>query len=276
MDFLIVDGEIVKKEDFNPGLFYESDPFLIRQKTWFGFGGIPLFTKNIELIENQAGKLQLNLPELFSDKRELFRISKRLLNKNKCYRSGYIHIQIFWNKNEIHSVIFSEALSEFDFPYSPKGILLTFSNQRKTASNSFNRFAFFNRNLWEASCAEIRNSPFQNSVILNEKNEVCECTFANIFLIKGNVLITPSLKSGCFSDILRPIVLKNAKKAGFNLSEANHLGKDGLTEMDEIFIASEETGIQWVLGLGNKRFLHQETDTIYEKINDFLKAKVKI
>ncbi len=275
MNFLIVDGEIIKKEDYLPGLLFQGDPFMLKQKIWFGFGGIPLFDENIESIENQVSKLNRELPELFANRRELFRLIKRMLNKNKFYRSGYIHIQIFWFNTEIHSVISSEAFSAFDFPYAQKGILLTFSNQQKTASNSFNPFAFFNQNIWEAALAEIRNSPYQNAVILNEKDDVCECSFANLFMIKGSKLLTPSLKSGCFDDILRSEILNNAKETGLTVVDSNHIQKEELKEMDEIFLASEEKGIQWVLGLGNKRFLHQMTDKIHEKTNDCLRKKQK-
>jgi hypothetical protein len=44
--------------------------------------------------------------------------------------------------------------------------------------------------------------------------------------------------------------------------------------MDEVFFANEENGIQWVLGVGNKRFVHQVSDKINIELNHYLKTKV--
>jgi hypothetical protein len=44
--------------------------------------------------------------------------------------------------------------------------------------------------------------------------------------------------------------------------------------MNELFIAGEESGIQWILGVENKRFIHHYSEIIHEKLNDFLKGRV--
>jgi hypothetical protein len=44
--------------------------------------------------------------------------------------------------------------------------------------------------------------------------------------------------------------------------------------MNEIFFASEEIGIQWVLGVENKRFVNPVTKQIHRKLNKILKEKV--
>ena len=45
--------------------------------------------------------------------------------------------------------------------------------------------------------------------------------------------------------------------------------------MNEIFLASEENGIQWVLGVGNKRFVHRASIKIHELLNLQLKKMVQ-
>ena len=86
------------------------------------------------------------------------------------------------------------------------------------------------------------------------------------------MLITPSLQTGCFEDKLRNTILGIATNINLKVVESAKIKKEDLTEMDEIFLASEENGVQWVLGVENKRFLHLFSAKIHEKLNEYLKG----
>lgn len=276
MDFLIVNGKIVKTKETNLSEFIIDEPYRLSQKMWFGYGGLPLFSENIELLARQAAAMNMSLPREFENQRELFRITKRMLNKNKFYRSGHINIQVFQTKNKTGFVVTSRPFSGFEFPFSDEGILLTFSNQKKISGNDFNPFAFFNKPLWETTFSELQNTHFHNSVFMNEKNEVCECAGANIFLVQKDEIITPPLNSGCYNDTLRPLVLASAQNTGLKTNETAVVKKSDLKKMDEIFIASELMGVQWVLGVENKRFLHFISERIHKNLSESLKGKALI
>lgn len=273
MDFLIVNGKIVITKETNLSEFIVDEPYSLSQKMWFGYGGIPLFSENIELLARQAAIMNMSLPREFENRRELFRITKRMLNKNKFYRSGHITFQLFQTKNKTGFVVTSQPSSEFEFPFSEEGILLTFSNQKKVSGNDFNPFAFFSKPLWETTISELRNTHFHNSVFMNEKNEVCECANANVFLVQKDEIITPPLNSGCYNDILRSLILNSAREFGLKTNETEVVKKSDLKKMDEIFIASELMGVQWVLGVENKRFLHFISERIHKNLSENLKKK---
>jgi len=273
MDFLIYNGEIKSKEEDNLSHLLYNGTFSLNHKIWYGYGGIPLFDENIRLIGRQAEALNLPLPQLFQNKRELFRITKRMLNKNKFYRSGYVHCHIYRGNQNSELLITSNAFHDFEFPFSEEGKLITISPQKKHSENNFNPFGFFNEMLWETTLSQLRGLHFQNAVLTNEKGAVCECAFSNIFLIKRNELITPSKKTGCFIDVLRPYILETARLLKLKTVESASIQPADLKNMDEIFLASEQAGIQWVLGVENKRFLHRHSRQIHDKLNEFLKAK---
>ena len=94
-------------------------------------------------------------------------------------------------------------------------------------------------------------------------------------MIKGNALITPSLQTGCFEDKLRNTILEIASNFNLKVMESAKIKKEDLLQMDEIFIASEENGIQWILGVENKRFVHHYSAKIHEKLNEYLKGLAK-
>jgi len=275
MDFIIVNGEIVKKSETGFIPFFWDEPFVITQKIWFGFGGIPLFYENIENIVLILKTLNNSIPHLFTDERELFRITKRMLNKNMFYRSGIITFKIYIGKTGINTIISSFAFPEFDFPITKQGLIINFSEFEKYSGNPLNQFAFANETQWKFADSRNLGTTFNNSVFLNEKGVACDCISANIFFIKGKVLYTPSIETGCYTDSLRSLILEMAPEVNLKVLESDEMGRENVTQMNEIFLASEEHGIQWVLGVGNKRFVHHYSAKIHELLNDYLKQKVK-
>ena len=57
--------------------------------------------------------------------------------------------------------------------------------------------------------------------MLNSEGFVAECTGDNIFIIKGNQLMTPPLSAGALYGITRGVVMELAAKAGLKESEPN-------------------------------------------------------
>jgi branched-subunit amino acid aminotransferase/4-amino-4-deoxychorismate lyase len=275
MNFIIVNGEVVKKSETGFIPFFWDEPFVITHKIWFGFGGIPLFQENIDNIKLILKTLNSDIPELFNDERELFRITKRMLNKNMFYRSGIITFNIYIGKTGINTIISSIAFSGFDFPISKKGLIINFSEFEKYSGNPLNQFAFANQTQWKFAESRNLGTPFNNSVFLNEKGVACDCISANIFMIKGKVLYTPSIETGCYTDSLRGLVLELAPETNLKVLESDEITKEDVLQMNEIFLASEEHGIQWVLGVGSKRYVHLYSEKIHELLNENLKKKVK-
>jgi branched-chain amino acid aminotransferase len=60
---------------------------------------------------------------------------------------------------------------------------------------------------------------------------------------------------------------------GLKTTESADIKREDIFHIDELFIASEETGIQWILGVENKRFVHEYSVSIHEKLNEYLKEK---
>jgi branched-chain amino acid aminotransferase len=273
MEFLIANGTVAKTDEINLNHFLTESSFRLSQKMWYGYGGIPFFSENMEQIKSQVEALKLPFPKEFENRRELLRITKRMLNKNKFYRSGHVHFQLFWFDNKVQTLITANAFREFDFPFYEPGLLVTTSSLIKNSQNPFNRFLFFNEMLWHAGLSEIRQSPYQQVLFLNENQSVCESAGANIFLVKDNKLLTPALSTGCYEDVVRLFILEAAKTAGLQVAEVNSIEEPEIFEMNEIFIASESAGIQWILGVENKRFLHYYSGKIHEILVERLSHK---
>ena len=274
MNFLIFNGKILKFDDVTFCEFYLENSLQLTQKIWFGFGGIPLFFQNIELLINQAEILHIPLPSQVKKTDEMFRLSKRMLNKNKYYRSGFIIFKIISDGTSSHIIATSEPAAGQGLPFTDQGLLVSVSDYKKFSDNNLNRYLFFNKTLWDSLLLSLRGTFFSNAVILNDKNKVCECAYGNIYLVKGDEVYTPSLSSGCYEDTFRTLISEAVLKTGKKIVEKTGIDRNDLFKMDEIFIAGENIGIQWLLGVDNKRYLQKYSSVVHHQLNILLENMV--
>ena len=90
-------------------------------------------------------------------------------------------------------------------------------------------------NVWAIS--EAVKEGYDEVVMLNERGEVAECTSANIFMVKGEKILTPPLSSGCLEGVTRGILMEIAPEAGLAVIE-HSLRPEDLYSAEEVFISS--------------------------------------
>lgn len=74
-------------------------------------------------------------------------------------------------------------------------------------------------------------------LLLNERNEVSECTSANVFIARGNEVLTPPLSAGCLPGVTRQLILDEIRVPGLAAREQT-LTLEDLEKADETFITS--------------------------------------
>ena len=84
---------------------------------------------------------------------------------------------------------------------------------------------------------EAHERGFDEVVLLNERDEVAECTSANLFAAFGAEVATPPLSSGCLPGVTRQVLLEEIRHPEFQVLERTLTLKD-LERADEIFITS--------------------------------------
>ena len=103
---------------------------------------------------------------------------------------------------------------------------------------------------------------YQNCILLNEKKEIVEAINANIFLIRGNEVLTPSLDSGCINGIIRKKLIEVLKKHEvFSVSETQ-ISPFELLKADEVFLTNSITEIQSVDQYRKKHYSKEKSELI--------------
>lgn len=96
------------------------------------------------------------------------------------------------------------------------------------------------QNLTWHECAH--EEGFDEVVLLNERDEVAECTSANIFAVFGKTACTPPLSSGCLPGVTRNLLLEEVRADGIEVEE-RVLRLEDLERADQVFITSTTRGL---------------------------------
>jgi branched-chain amino acid aminotransferase len=82
---------------------------------------------------------------------------------------------------------------------------------------------------------EANNAGCEEAILLNAEGYVAECTGDNVFIVRGNELLTPPLSAGALYGITRGVVMVLAAEAGLKVGEPN-LTRYDLFNADECFL----------------------------------------
>jgi len=89
---------------------------------------------------------------------------------------------------------------------------------------------------------DIKQSHFDEALHLNEKNQICECIYSNIFFVKDEFLYTPHVECGLLPGIMRQKVIDHAKKIGITVN-IGYYSIEKLQSADEVFLTNALLGI---------------------------------
>ena len=78
---------------------------------------------------------------------------------------------------------------------------------------------------------------FEDAILTNTVNEVCECTTSNLFFFREGRLETPALSCGLLPGVLREALMECMEQAGEPVREVK-LAHEDLCSCDEIFVTN--------------------------------------
>jgi branched-chain amino acid aminotransferase len=78
---------------------------------------------------------------------------------------------------------------------------------------------------------------FEDAILTNTANEICECTASNLFFFREGRLETPSVSCGLLPGILREALMECMEQAGDPVREVK-LTPEALRSCDEVFVTN--------------------------------------
>src|SRR5580704_2529450 len=165
----------------------------------------------------------------------------RLMEKNKAFHST-MRVVVVRNRGGMWEGPDQMRLSDiiaFTADIKPWGdsVKLDYVRQARHAASKFAGTKILAWAMNVTWLEEAQQQGFDEVILLNERDEVAECTSANIFAAKGGEVWTPPISSGCLPGITRDLLLTEVRAPGFRVTEKVLTPAD-LESADEVFVTS--------------------------------------
>lgn len=112
---------------------------------------------------------------------------------------------------------------------------------------------------------EAHQAGVMEAIMMNQEGYVAECTGDNIFMIKGNALITPPVSAGVLPGITRNTVMALAQKAGYNVEEKLFTRAE-LYVADEVFLTGTAAEVVPVVKIDDRNVAEGKPGEITQKL----------
>ena len=233
---VFLNGQIIKEEDAKISISDLSYQFVYGLfETIRCESGIPLFfEEHYKRLNHSANEIKMPFPV---DMEEIKGWIKDVISANKL-TNARVKIIISKRAEEKFNVfILAVPLENLPSSYS----LIAKKLDRDPKSVSFRNKTTSRADSYVAYTEAIQNG-YNDALYLNSKNELVECTRANIFLVMQDKIITPFLESGILSGVTRAKILHIAKKEGIQIEEKN-VHSLYLNRAQSVFITNAIIGI---------------------------------
>ncbi|MEW6041062.1 MAG: aminotransferase class IV [Elusimicrobiota bacterium] len=225
-------------------------------------GKVPFFYKHYRRFEESARFFDMCL-KMSPDGIEMAILKLTHINR---LQDAYVRITATGGNNILTSgVLASAARKKCNIfiqtgKYKPpnvenylSGVTLAMSSIRKSRSSIIIRHktTCFLENM-VAKRNAVKKKCF-DALFLDEEKNVAECATSNIFWVKGETIITPSLKCPILPGITRQAVIDIARKLNIRVVEMDEPKMAGLLEADEVFITNSLIGIMPVRKISGRR-----------------------
>lgn len=219
---------------------------------------IPLsFT--MEFLENEILKTIDNQAEQHQDYRVKLFVSRKAGGKYTPYTN---EVEYFIECEPLENSFYMINESDYEIElfkdhFISSGLLSTLKTNTKTIQVLGSIFA--------------KENGYQNCLILNENKHVVEALNGNVFLVKGNSIITPSLEQGCLRGILRKQIKTICEQLPEYTFEERSVSPFELLKVDELFITNVIKGIKPVTIYRKKIYKTEVTKLLLQRLNALIR-----
>lgn len=117
-----------------------------------------------------------------------------------------------------------------------------------------------------------KENDLDNCLLLNDSKNVIEALQGNIFMLKGNKLITPPVSEGCLNGVMRKQIIGLARKMESIEVVEEAISPFDLQKADELFLTNVIIGIQPITKYRKKNFTINLSILLMQKLNESINS----
>jgi branched-subunit amino acid aminotransferase/4-amino-4-deoxychorismate lyase len=147
--------------------------------------------------------------------------------------------------NRPQFLISTSPLSSPHFSLNKKGLNVGIFDEIKLPCSPISNIKTGNSSPYILAGLNKKERNLDDVILLNDKNRISEASSSNIFFVKKNKIITPSLSEGCIAGTMRKTILEIATEKKYLIQEAP-IKLTLLQNFEEIWLTNAISGIKWV------------------------------
>lgn len=162
-------------------------------------------------------------------------------------------------------LIAAQAMESSRFQWLEQGLTLGFCNSVRLPLDTLSGFKSLNSARYVAAAQEAHARGWDDGIMLNAQERVCEATSSNLFWFEGNTLCTPPLADGCVTGTMRKILLQLRDNTGLGVQEKPATFATVLAA-NELFLTNAIRGIRWVRECEGKVYDCTKTRILFDQV----------
>lgn len=237
---------------------------------------VQFFYEHMDRLIKSMKILKMEVPVRFSvDTMGLQQEISKLLNKNKLFKGARVRMTVFRqsggfyapSSNEAEFIIQCSSLETDKYEFNSKGLLIDIYDEITKPINYLSRLKLISASMLVMAGIFKNENQLDECILLNTKGNIVEGISSNIFIVKENTILTPSLREGCLAGIMRQKVIEIARKLNYTVQDEAIIKINDIMTADEIFYTNAINGIQWVLGFKQRRYYNKISNILSDALN---------
>ncbi len=235
-------------------------------------GQLQFIDEHFARLWNGLQVLQFIIPKHFTPDRLQEEILS-LLEKNGHNKTTRIRITLFRGDGGLYDAVNhtpNYLIQTWELPddvgiWNSNGLVAGMYTDVKKSCDKISNLKHNNFLPYALAALHAKEQKWNDAVLLNTNERLCDTTIANIFLIKNDIVYTPSLTEGCIAGIMRRNMLQQLVQNNMPAIEGK-LTVDDLLNADEVFFTNSIYNMRCVQSIGEKKYGHTMAQKIYTAV----------
>lgn len=234
-------------------------------------GNIILAGYHFDRLFISLNLLKFSLTERFdADKlsEEIYRLAKL----NNHLANTRIRVTFYRGEGGLYDVVNHEpnyiiqtwALDGDVNKFNDTGLVIDFFTEGSKSPDTYSAIKSNNFLTYTMGALWAKQNKLNDAIVLNSFGSVADTTFANIFIIKDDVIYTPPLTDGCINGVMRRYILECLQHQEIQVAEQSITREDFL-EASEIFLTNAIYGIRWVRQVKDTTYSSRVAESLHKR-----------
>ena len=223
------------------------------------------FSYHYKRIENSCNlfKLDFNISET-----NLNNLLEKLAEENNVI-GGRIRVVFFRDSggkylplNNSSSFVAEIESGENNFSFNENGLEIGLYTRIKKGINQLSNCKSTSATISVFASMYAKENNLDDCLIINSNNNIIQSSNSNLFIVKDDSIITPSILDACVLGTMRGFIVQN-----FEVQEKS-ITEQELLVADELFLTNAIQGVRWVEKLMGKKYQsHKIAKLVFDKLN---------